>query len=61
MSNQVSANRGVPAVKLPSVREPGDPAWPEVRGPACAGEGRGGGTGDGGRGETKLPGVRRGE
>ena len=60
MSNQVSANRGVPAVKLPSVREPGDPAWPEVRGPACAGEGRGGGTGDGGRGETGGAGSEEG-
>ena len=60
MSNQVSANRGVPAEKLPSVKEPGDPARPEVRGPAGAGEGRRGGTGDGGRGETGAAGSEEG-
>ena len=60
MSNQVRANRGVPAKKLPSVKEPGDPARPEVRGPAGAGEGRRGGTGDGGRGETGSAGSEEG-
>ena len=56
MSNHQASNicDQLPAVKQPNVSEPGDLARLEMRGPAGAGEGRRGGTGDGGR-------VRSGE
>ena len=55
MSNQVSANRGVPADKLPSVKEPGDPARPVlVRGGEAGLETEG-------EGRRELPEVRRGD
>ena len=59
MSNHQAINiRCVPAVKQPSVTEPGDLARLEKRGPAGAGEGRRGGTGDGGRVRSERRGGR---
>ena len=52
MSNQVSANRGVPAEKLPSVKEPARPVL--VRGGEAGLETEG-------EGRRELPEVRRGD